>query len=80
MAASSYDAIAAWYDEDIHAGWLRDDPFYPAVAARTGSATGRRLDDVGRGQSRVVPHLAARRSGSRHWPVRHAAGDDCPSR
>ncbi len=59
MPVSPYDEIAEWYDGWVGTGSMRDDPFFPTVAALMGEVAGRRICDLACGQGRVARHLAA---------------------
>ncbi len=59
MAASSYDAIAEWYDTWVGGDIMPDNPVMQAVASFMGEVAGKRVCDLGCGQGRVSRHLAS---------------------
>lgn len=58
MPASSYDAIAEWYDTWVGSHPMGEDAFFPAVEALMGDVVGQRVCDLACGQGRVARHLA----------------------
>jgi ubiquinone/menaquinone biosynthesis C-methylase UbiE len=58
--ASSYDAIAEWYDTWVGTHSMSDDPYFRAVETLFGEVDGLRICDLACGQGRVARYLAAK--------------------